>query len=156
MELYICAQGYCSIRKFWMETPMNGPSIDLVVMEPFMTVTNQVHDCYIQTVKDDKVSLIFVIFPKSDHFMCRTASFLICTSLWIDTLKRGQSPLSPQPPHYWWKLPQEGFTYGLPIDGAWATWTDTQRARPCYEGSPDELLSNMNFQSLPLQQILLS
>lgn len=79
---------------------MNGPSIDLVVMEPFMTVTNQVHDCYIQTVKDDKVSLIFVIFPKSDHFMCRTASFLICTSLWIDTLKRGQSPLSPQPPHY--------------------------------------------------------
>lgn len=59
-----------------MRTPMSGPSIDLVVTEPFLTVSNQKHGCYIQTVKDDKVSLIFVIFPKSDHFIAGQPPFL--------------------------------------------------------------------------------
>ena len=59
-----------------MRTPMSGPSIHLVVTEPFLTVSNQVHDCYIRTVRDNQVSLIFVIFPKSNHFITGQPPFL--------------------------------------------------------------------------------
>lgn len=68
-----------------------------------MTVSNQVHGCHIQTVKDDKEYNkynIFAIFPTPNHSICRAASFLTSTNLCTASLKQGQPPLSPQSPHH--------------------------------------------------------
>lgn len=112
-----------------------------------MTVTNQVHGNYIQTMKDDKdcLSLIFVIVTKPSHSICRAASFLISTSLWIATFS--------------FQLPHQLHTTDGDCprkDYIWATyWLDMDNlkiSRLCYEGYPDEFLSNM--QTLPLQILL--